>query len=138
LGYPAPSAPPPVITSMERAASSSNPTAKSNRRISLFGSRMTAPDVSDSSSIHSTTSSTRPSLNITSDLTHEALEHAEAEQSLAVLDARERDLSAEIAKGGGGGFTEIAPRSSRRGRRSAGGSSGSTVWSAGMSGNGDE
>lgn len=130
--------PPSVITSMERTVSSPNPTAKSNRRISLFGSKMTGPNVSDTSSIHSTASSTRPSLDITSDLTHEALERAEAEQSLAVLDARERDLSAEIAKGGGGGFTEMVPRSGRKSRRSAGGSSGSTVWSAGMSGNGDE
>ena len=141
MGYdklPPSSKPSPVITSMERAASSPNPTAKSNRRISLFGSRMTGPDISDTSSIHSTASSARPSLDITSDLTHEALERAEAEQSLAILDARERDLSAEIAKGGGGGFTEMVPRSGRRSRRSAGGSSGSTVWSAGMSGNGDE
>jgi hypothetical protein len=72
-----------------------------------------------------------------SDLTQEALEHAEAENSLAVLDAHERDLGAEIAKGSNGGFTEIAPRVGRRSRRSPGGS-GSTVWSAGMSGTGDE
>lgn len=119
---------------MERAASSPNPSAINNRRFSLFGSRNTAIESSETSSVKSATSSTRLGLNITSsDLTHEALEHAEAEQSLAVLDARERDLTAEIAKGGGGGFTEISRRSSRRGRRSAGGSSGSTVWSAGMS-----
>ena len=72
-----------------------------------------------------------------SDLTQEALEHAEAENSLAVLDAHERDLGAEIAKGSNGGFTEIAPRVGRRSRRSPGGS-GSTIWSAGMSAAGDE
>jgi len=68
-------------------------------------------------------------------LTQEALEHAEAENSLAALDAHERTLSAEIAKGLSSGFTEIAPRrpGGRRGRRSAAGSgsNGSTVWSAG-------
>ncbi|KZV94093.1 hypothetical protein EXIGLDRAFT_737393, partial [Exidia glandulosa HHB12029] len=72
-------------------------------------------------------------------LTAEALEHAEAEQTLAALDAREKSISAELAKGKGSGFTEMSPRSSlgdewrsrRSSRRSAG--SGSTVFSAGMS-----
>lgn len=75
----------------------------------------------------------------TAELTHEALERAEAENSLAALDAHERNLSDEIAKGGSGGFTELGPRNgpgdewrSKRSRRSAGGS-GSTIWSAGMS-----
>lgn len=77
-----------------------------------------------------------------SELTHEALEQAEAENSLAALDAHEQMLIDEIAKGRPGGFTE-PPRSlgeewrSRRSRRSGGGS-GSTVWSAGMSRTGDE
>lgn len=70
-------------------------------------------------------------------LTQEALVQAEAENSLAALDAQERALSADMAKGYNGGFTEIAPRvksGSRRSRTSGGGSgSGSTVWSAGMS-----
>ncbi|KAF9478513.1 hypothetical protein BDN70DRAFT_879850 [Pholiota conissans] len=112
----------------------SNPSAKNNRRFSFFGSRTVVENgVNDSSSIHSASSSHHfDHTNI--GLTEEALEHAEAENSLAVLDARERDLSAEIAKGSASGFTEIAPRTSRRNRRSAG-SSGSTVWSAGMSGN---
>jgi len=69
-------------------------------------------------------------------LTQEALERAEAENSLAALDAHERNLSLELAKGGSGGFTEIARRPGRKSRRSLGGS-GSTVWSAGMSA-GDE
>jgi hypothetical protein len=112
--------------------------AKANRRFSLFASRPSAEN-SDVSSVHSTTSSSgrydvRPG---PSDLTQEALEHAEAENSLAVLDAHERDLGAEIAKGSNGGFTEIAPRVGRRSRRTPGGS-GSTIWSAGMSGTGDE
>ena len=127
--YPSPS------PGLDRSASLSN--AKANRRFSLFGSR--PAETSDASSVHSTTSSSgrydnRPG---PSDLTQEALEHAEAENSLAVLDAHERDLGAEIAKGSNGGFTEIAPRVGRRSRRSPGGS-GSTIWSAGMSGTGDE
>jgi hypothetical protein len=119
---------------MERTSSAPNPATKNNRRFSLFNSK-TLVNESDTSSLHSTSSSARydPSA-VPSDLTREALRLAEAEQSLAVLDARERDLRAEISKGGSGGFTEITPRSSRRSRRSGGGSSGGTVWSAGMSG----
>ena len=127
--YPSPS------PGLDRSASLSN--AKANRRISLFGSK--PAETSDASSVHSTASSSgrydiRPG---PSDLTQEALEHAEAENSLAVLDAHERDLGAEIAKGSNGGFTEIAPRVGRRSRRTPG-SSGSTIWSAGMSATGDE
>ena len=70
-------------------------------------------------------------------LTQEVLEQAEAESSLAALDAHERQLSAEIAKGAGGGFTEIVRRNGdRRSSRRSG--SGSTVWSAGMSRHEDE
>ncbi|KIP12462.1 hypothetical protein PHLGIDRAFT_113552 [Phlebiopsis gigantea 11061_1 CR5-6] len=70
-------------------------------------------------------------------LTQEVLEQAEAESSLAALDAHERELSAEIAKGAGGGFTEIVRRTGdRRSSRRSG--SGSTVWSAGMSKHEDE
>lgn len=78
------------------------------------------------------------------ELTQQALEQAEAENTLAALDAHERSLSDEIAKGGIGGFTELASRKtlgeewkSKRSKRSAGGS-GSTVWSAGMSRAGDD
>ncbi|KAJ2976715.1 hypothetical protein NUW54_g11523 [Trametes sanguinea] len=54
-------------------------------------------------------------------------------KALAALDAHERQLSIEIAKGSPGGFTEIVRRSGdRRSSRRSGGS-GSTVWSAGMS-----
>ncbi|KAL0072080.1 hypothetical protein AAF712_001003 [Marasmius tenuissimus] len=110
-----------------------------NRRFSLFGSK--SPPMSDSASTHSSNSpSPAVGLGITgADLTQEALEQAEAQNSLAALDAHEKSLSAEMAKGSGSGFTEITRRSSRRGRRSAGGSgSGSTVWSAGMSGTGED
>ena len=136
---PSPSFLPPAHPSpspgLDRSASLSS--AKANRRYSLFGPK--PAETSDASSVHSTTSSsgrydTRPG---PSDLTQEALEHAEAENSLAVLDAHERDLGAEIAKGSHGGFTEIAPRVGRRSRRTPG-SSGSTIWSAGMSATGDE
>ncbi|KAF5312503.1 hypothetical protein D9619_003255 [Psilocybe cf. subviscida] len=121
LNSPAPPAPPALT-----------PAAKSNRRFSLFGSKTVEPDTT---SIHSANSSSIQYTHSPADLTTEALEHVEAENSLAALDARERDLSVEISKGSSGGFTEIAPRVSRRGRKSNGGSSASTVWSAGMSGN---
>lgn len=137
MGIPTPSINSPRMTPLiEKASSELNLMTKSNRRFSLFNSK-TFMNESDTSSLHSTSSSVRYETG-SSDLTHDALRLSEAEESLAVLDARERDLSAEIAKGGIGGFTEITPRSSRRGRRSGGGSSGSTVWSAGMSGTGED
>jgi len=75
-------------------------------------------------------------------LTHDTLVQSQAEESLAALDAQERILSTEMAKGGSGGFTEILPRrksGSRRSHTSGGGSgSGSTVWSAGMSRAGED
>ena len=135
--YPSPTYPSPS-TGLDRSVSLPS-NAKTNRRFSLFGSGASVEN-SDASSVHSTASSSgRYDIRQgPPNLTQEALEHAEAENSLAVLDAHERDLSAEIAKGSNGGFTEIAPRVGRKSRRSAGGSSGSTVWSAGMSGTGDE
>ena len=82
---------------------------------------------SDASSVHSS-----PAMGSTPNLTQEALEQAEAESTIAALDAHERQLSIEIAKGSPGGFTEIVRRSGdRRSSRRSG--SGSTVWSAGMS-----
>lgn len=99
-----------------------------NRRFSLWGKPPALKDNSDTASNRSTESSRGLGL------THEVLEHVEAENSLAALDAREKNLSQEIAKGGSGGFTEPQRRSiGRRSRRSVGGSgSGSTVFSAGM------
>ncbi|KAH9082128.1 hypothetical protein EDB83DRAFT_2336622 [Lactarius deliciosus] len=81
---------------------------------------------------------TSPSLNPqqgnTANLTHDTLVRAQAEESLAALDAQERVLGTELAKGAGSGFTEILPRRKSGSRRShtSGGGSGSTVWSAGM------
>ncbi|KAJ6604762.1 hypothetical protein DFH09DRAFT_321360 [Mycena vulgaris] len=125
-----PSVPPPTAPSIPSTPS---------RRFSFFG-RASAPppptDSSDTSSVHSNGGGARIGLGLgPPSLTQEALEHAEAQNSLAALDAHERTLSAEIAKGSSSGFTEIAPRKagSRRARRSAAGSgsNGSTVWSAG-------
>ncbi|GJJ09651.1 hypothetical protein Clacol_003875 [Clathrus columnatus] len=78
------------------------------------------------------------------ELTSEALEQAEAEANLASLDAREKILSAEIAKGTGSGFTELQTEGrlslgeqwrSQRSRSASGkshSSGASTVWSAGL------
>lgn len=125
-------------------------TAAPGRRFSIFRSRSTTGH-SETSSVNSGISVQNPtgyglgiSGNGTAELTQQALEQAEAENTLAALDAHERSLSDEIAKGGAGGFTELASRRSlgeewrsRRSKRSAGGS-GSTVWSAGMSRAGDD
>ncbi|PCH33825.1 hypothetical protein WOLCODRAFT_94269 [Wolfiporia cocos MD-104 SS10] len=101
-------------------------------RFSFFrrNSSMTSSDTSSKSG------SPQPAA-ATPNLTQEALEQAEAENTIAALDAHERQLSAEIAKGGGGGFTEIARRADRRSSRKSGSESASTVWSAGM-GHGDD
>ncbi|EDR15031.1 uncharacterized protein LACBIDRAFT_300760 [Laccaria bicolor S238N-H82] len=129
----------PAAQSPLHAPPTLNREANNNRRISLFGTRSN----SEASSHQSTSSSelagnAHVGLGFSPGLTHEALERAEAENSLAALDAHERGLSADIARGASGGFTEITPRSlGRRSRRSAGGS-GSTVWSAGMSGEAGE
>lgn len=140
--------PPPLTPSVpiERAQPNTPTTSSINRRFSFFGFGAKSADTnSDGASVHSTPAvaqnqSGQEPANLGADgsvsLTQEALERAEAEHSLAALDARERNLSVELARGGGGGFTEVAPRPSRRRRRSLGGS-GSTVWSAGMSA-GDE
>ncbi|KAF9513429.1 hypothetical protein BS47DRAFT_1485651 [Hydnum rufescens UP504] len=75
-------------------------------------------------------------------LTSETLQQAEAESTLAALDAREKMLAEEIGKGRPGGFTELGPRpgsslSERHRRRRSEESShsvksgASTLWSAG-------
>ncbi|KAG7450399.1 uncharacterized protein BT62DRAFT_1072482 [Guyanagaster necrorhizus] len=114
--------------------------ATASKRFSWFNSRSTTADNSETSSVNSSPSlGNNDNTRIGSDLTQEALEQAEAQNSIAALDAHERSLSAEIARGSGSGFTEISPRSGRRSRRSAGGSgSGSTVWSAGIGEEGDD
>lgn len=115
------------------------PTPQSQTRFSFFRRNSTAtPNTSESSSVQSSqqNSPLLPGSTIPG-LTQEALVHAEAESSLAALDAHERQLSAEIAKGAGGGFTEVARRNSERRSSKRSGGSGSTVWSAGMSRVGD-
>lgn len=118
---------------------SSTPVSTTSRFSFFRRNSLVAPNSETSSLNSSIQGSPRPpasGLN-TPNLTQEVLEQAEAESKLAALDAHERQLSAEIAKGGGGGFTEISPRSSdkRSSRRSG---SGGTVWSAGMSKESDE
>ncbi|KAI6132735.1 hypothetical protein EV401DRAFT_1849355 [Pisolithus croceorrhizus] len=117
-------------------------------RFSIFRSRSTGASDSPSNSLATSRSASMHTpdapIDGRTELTREALEQAEAEDTLAVLDAHERNLSEEIAKGGTGGFTEISPKNlgeewrSRRSKMSGGGGSGSTVWSAGMSRAGDD
>ena len=143
--------PPVALVNKGSLTPSSSPQPAAGRsRWSLFGGAPPRAS-SETSSNHSAASihgSPRPSFGDTrpsfgderpSNLTQEALAHAEAENSLAALDAHEQTLSAEIARGGGGGFTEITRRGTGEGRRSrmsrtsgAGSGSGSTVWSAGI------
>ena len=123
----------PSSAPIERSQSDTPPTTTTNRRFSFFGfgqGRSTDTN-SDSASNHMNSDGTLE-VSTSASLTQEALEHVEAENSLAALDAHERKLSVELAKGGSSGFTEIVPRQGRRSKRSTGGS-GSTVWSAGMS-----
>lgn len=141
--------PPPLAPSIpvERSQPDTPATATNNRRFSIFGFGNKNTDASsDGVSVRSTPAMGHSTNgdgilagvdpSTPASLTQEALEHAEAENSLAALDAHEHKLSLELARGGSGGFTEIMPRQGRRSKRSAGGS-GSTVWSAGMSA-GDE
>lgn len=114
------------------------PASASTSRFSFFRRASTLVSGSDASSLNSSGQGSPQvpgSGATTPNLTQEALEQAEAESTLAALDAHERQLSAEIAKGGGGGFTEIVRRNRDGDRRSSrrSGGSGSTVWSAGMS-----
>lgn len=142
----------PLVSIQKSYSTPESPQTATASRFSIFRSRSTTGH-SDTSSVNSGPS-THDSHQATyglgiigdgrSGLTHEALEQAEAENSLAALDAHEQMLIDEIAKGRPGGFTE-PPRSlgeewrSRRSRsRRSGGGSGSTVWSAGMSPTGDE
>lgn len=109
-------------------------------RFSFFRRTSSMTTGSDTSSVQSSIhGSPNPSANgvNTPNLTQEALEQAEAESTIAALEAHERQLSAEIAKGASGGFTEIVRRSGDRRSSRKSGESGSTVWSAGMSRAGD-
>lgn len=141
----------PTATPIQKSYSSpSSPpaTAAPFSRFSIFRSRSTGGSDSPSNSLATSRSASMHTpdapIDGRTELTREALEQAEAEDTLAVLDAHERNLSEEIAKGGTGGFTEISPKNlgeewrSRRSKMSGGGGSGSTVWSAGMSRAGDD
>ena len=138
---PTPQSPMPTVTPLtapiERSQSDTAPTTTTNRRFSFFGfGQNKSTDTNSDSPSNHTNNDGSFGTSTSMSLTQEALEHAEAQNSLAVLDAHERKLSIELARGGNSGFTEIAPRHGRRSKRSTGGS-GSTVWSAGMS-TGDE
>lgn len=128
-------APTPVI---EHTPSSSavTPTTPAPSRFPFFRRSpvITPNNNSEQSSMKSTSSATSsPYLGVSKqNLTEGALEQAEVEDKIAQLDARERSMSVELANGSGSGFTEIR-RSSRKERKSDERSSGSTVWSAGMS-----
>jgi len=127
--------PPPVSASISTPTTATAPSRFSMSFFRRTSSMTSSNNNSETSSLQSARSSPHPPASIfnTSNLTQEALEHAEALNTLAALDAHEKQLSVQIAKGGTGGFTEITRRSgdSRRSRKSGG--SGSTVWSAGMS-----
>ena len=133
-------APTPII---ERSSSSTaaTPTAPAPPRFSFFrrSAVITPNNNSEQSSVKSASSGTSsPYLGGSRpNLTQETLEQAGVEDKIAQLEARERSMSVELANGGGSGFTEIR-RSSRRGRRSDERSSGSTIWSAGMSQSGHD
>jgi hypothetical protein len=96
-------------------------------RLSLFRRATAPPDTAISSSAPAAQGNT-------ANLTQDTLVRAQAEESLAALDAQERILGTELAKGGSGGFTEILPHRKSGSKRShtSGGGSGGTVWSAGM------
>lgn len=140
---PAPASPlPPMLKSFsdipKSATSATTPVAPTpTSRFSFFRRSSSATAPSETSSINS---SSQPNTRSSSTmyLTQEVLEQAEAENTLAALDAHERQLSAEIAKGSGSGFTEIARRNGGERRSSRRSGSGSTVWSAGMSKHEDE
>jgi hypothetical protein len=127
---------PTPIIERSQPSSAATPTAPTPSRFSLFrrSSTVIAPkNKSEKSSTKSASSNTSsPYLGDSKpNLTQEALEQAEVENKIAQLDARERSLGVELANGSGSGFTEIK-RASRRERKSEE-SSGSTIWSAGMS-----
>jgi hypothetical protein len=127
-------APAPII---ERTLSSNaaTPTAPAPSRFSFFrrsSVAITPNNGSEQSSAASSNTSSPYLGGSKPNLTQEALEQAEVENKIAQLDAHERSLSVELANGSGSGFTEIR-RTSRRGRKSEERSSGSTIWSAGMS-----
>ena len=107
-------------------------------RFSLFRRATTPSDTATSS--FGPAAATAATESQQANLTHDTLVQAQAEESLAALDAQERILGTELAKGGSGGFTEILRRRKSGSKRShtSGGGSGGTVWSAGMSRAGED
>ena len=129
---------PAPIIDRSLSSNAATPTAPTPSRFSFFrrSSVAIAPNNnSEQSSVTSVSSNTSsPHLGGSKlNLTQEALEQAEVEHKIAQLDARERTLSVELASGSGSGFTEIRRTPSRREKKSDERSSGSTIWSAGMS-----
>jgi hypothetical protein len=120
----------PTQNSLSSAATPTSTPAANQSRFSFFRSRSTAN--SETSSLNSMRGEERVGLGLNAppNLTVDSLRQAEAEQSLAALDAQERDLSTEIAQGASGGFTELSSRRAAR-RSRISGESASTVWSAG-------
>ncbi|KIM23699.1 hypothetical protein M408DRAFT_332190 [Serendipita vermifera MAFF 305830] len=89
----------------------------SNNRWSFFGKKNdTASNSSSSIANNDNYNYTFPPAAPTS-LTTEALKQAEVESHIAALDARERVVKEEIAKGGAGGFTELSGLSGPGGQR---------------------
>lgn len=126
-----PPTPVPVTATNSTPVTATGPPPPSSRFSFFRRSASTSTSNSENSSLNNSPRPPASGFN-TPNLTQEALERAEAENALAALDAQEKQLSAEMAKGAGGGFTEITRRSGdRRSSRRSG--SGSTVWSAGMS-----
>lgn len=120
--------PSPALTA-PNSATSPTPTA----RFSFFRRSLSMVSRSETSSTGSSLQGSPRPPTATPELTQEALEQAEVVNNLVALDAHERQLSVEIAKGSGGGFTEIVRRNAGERRSSRRSGSGSTVWSAGMS-----
>ena len=116
---------------VEKAEGVTSPSLVS--RLSIFRRATAPPD-------EATSSPATESQGSTANLTQDTLVQAQAEESLAALDAQERILGSEMAKGASGGFTEILPHRKSGSRRShtSGGGSGSTIWSAGMSRAGED
>ncbi|KAF5374791.1 hypothetical protein D9758_000161 [Tetrapyrgos nigripes] len=135
---PAPGPPPPIQKSFSSPGPTPAPTSpvvpppSASRRFSFFGTRTPSSNTDANSGRSTPASNAGSGVGLGIELTEEAVAAAEAQNNLAALDAQEKLLSAEIAKGSSTGFTEIQRRQRRGpGSRKSGGS-GSTVWSAGI------
>lgn len=93
-------------------------TGPSSKRWSWFGRHSTEESAATTSSSSLVDYSVSPSPQ--APLTAEALQQAEAESHLAALDAREKVIKEEIAKGSGSGFTELSSLTGGTGRKRIG------------------